>query len=779
MALFQPTNVIPSTLSGEGNGTVDVSKPLTVSWQVNGNSPMVAYRIKIMQNDTDSTLMLDTGKTTLSQPYSGSDRMGNPIPFSVEISVESLFLAGIENGYANGYKMTIQQWWTANDSIEQSSAAFFITRSDPSLILDIYPSFSSFYFEEYTFDAKYFQAQGDEIEWARWELQVLENGEYTTVDDTGNIYNVGVTYDAYYPYYTIISYTHNGFSVGTSGLPGSIGVQYRIRCTVQTESGVQATTGWKEITTTSILAREYATLNVCSEKTTDAVKISMMKNFPLMGVPNGPYEYIYEQSQVFERLSLPSGSTVTWEGEGYASLGIQKPPYVITFKVTIADAGASVDFITAKYRTKDLVFSCAPGGFSIVYGGQTIWSTETAPVSGSMVSFSLHNDSVEFGVRTNDDFSVETFSISPWQGEELDAIVISGPMVFRNIGIEAGNNGTPHGSFYNFAFLPNSWLEVTNDTLFTLAFNHTLYTGGGGIGGSHTYSGENIPIDYLAVYKKEKGSSVIKMLALLPLNEETKDTEILDYSVKNLKEYEYYLFYLYNTYGGFLALQTRNDPAVIKPCFWNYTVLCCDKDDNGDYIVKREYRFALDITSGNVGNNNSPNLQQNFTKYPLRQPTSSRYRSGTLSAYIGKAENGEYVDTESLMEELYALSTNMQTKFLKTRKGQIFRIETSAPVVMNIGDKYAQQPAKISLPWVEVGDAKDANILGTSAYGALPRFFANVVGMSIYMTYSEKSDIGKDSFRIENGYMYAENTGMYEPVSFSINEKGEIILTTD
>jgi hypothetical protein len=172
-------------------------------------------------------------------------------------------------------------------------------------------------------------------------------------------------------------------------------------------------------------------------------------------------------------------------------------------------------------------------------------------------------------------------------------------------------------------------------------------------------------------------------------------------------------------------------------------------------------------------------MMQNFTPYPTVQKTSMNYRSGTLTAFIGKVENDRYQDNIDMMAELYALSTSGLTKFLKTRKGQILRIETSAPVVMNIGDKYAQQPAKISLPWVEVGDAKDANILGTSAYGALPRFFADVVEMSLYMTYSEKSDIGKDSFRIENGYMYAENTGIYEPGSFSINEKGEVILTTD
>lgn len=777
MALFQPTNVIPSTLSGEGNGTIDVTEPLTVSWQVNGNSPMVAYRIKIMQNDADSTLMLDTGKTTLTTPFSGNDRLGNPVTFSTVITAAQMSTAGMTNGYPNGYKMTIEQWWTANDSIEQTSASYFITRTTPAVIMGYIPYQYSFLNQEYTFTAEYAQAQGDALEWVRWELQAMENGKFVMVDDTGNIYNVGITYSDTYPYYPVVSYTHNGFSCGLTGIPGELGVHYRIRCTVQTENGVQATTGWNDIYTENITSRDDAILDVCSAKNTDAIRITMMKNFPLMGNPNGPYEYIYEQGVTFDRLELPSGSSVTWGGTGENSLSIQESPYVITLKVSITDASASVDFITAKYQTKDLIFSCNPNGFFIHYGNQEIWHTDTVPINDARVSISLHNESVDFGMRTSDDFILDSFNITTWQGEELESVEIAGPMIFWNIGIEAGNNGTPHSRFSDFAFVVNNWLYYTPNTQFILSFNHTLFTGSPDIGGAHGYY-EHVPVDYLGIYKREKGSVLLNMLALLPLNEGTKDTVIMDYGVKNQKEYEYYLFFIRNAYTG-LQLQTRSEAAIVKPCFWNYTVLCCEKDDNSDYIVKGEYRFALDVGTGNVGNNNSPTLQQNFTRYPLRQPVSNRYMSGTLSAYIGKAENSQYVDTVSLMDELYDLSINNQTKFLKTRKGQIFQVETSAPVVMSIGDKYAQQPAKISLPWVEIGDATNTNILGASAYGAVPRFEVFTYDMDLLMYYSESSAMGKDSFKLEDGDLYIENTGSYEASDFSINENGDLILDRD
>ena len=40
------------------------------------------------------------------------------------------------------------------------------------------------------------------------------------------------------------------------------------------------------------------------------------------------------------------------------------------------------------------------------------------------------------------------------------------------------------------------------------------------------------------------------------------------------------------------------------------------------YLVQKEYRFALDVESGMVSNNNKPQIQENFTRYPLRQPDS-------------------------------------------------------------------------------------------------------------------------------------------------------------
>lgn len=82
MALFQPTNIIPSTLSGKGKNIVDISDGLSVQWQINGTSALKAYQIDFYKNDTASTPVYTTGVVTPSGVVYGTDNKGNYVPFS-------------------------------------------------------------------------------------------------------------------------------------------------------------------------------------------------------------------------------------------------------------------------------------------------------------------------------------------------------------------------------------------------------------------------------------------------------------------------------------------------------------------------------------------------------------------------------------------------------------------------------------------------------------------------------------------------------------------------
>lgn len=786
--LFQPTNVIPSTLSGEGAGTIDTTKPLTVSWQVNGNSPMTAYRIKIMQNDTDSTLKLDTGKVTLPSPFFGTDRLGNLRNYTVILPAAQLATAGIINGYANGYKLTIQQWWTANDSVEQTSASFFITRKTPTLYVMIPPYW--FRYQDYTFTANYYQEQGDSIEWARWELQVLSGGEWHTVGDTGVVYSPGAEV-GYTENSRVLKYSYDGFSSGESvfinDIPESTTVPYRIRCTVQTVFGVLVESAWRQFDSEYANGGDApAALNVCNSSDANAIKISMHKNFPLLGAAYGPLSYSNPNEGVpftFYQLDLPAESTVTWGGNGEDSLNINSPNYCVFVQGRITDPSAESIFLTANYGDKTLNFAYNSNGFFITFGEELLWNVDIAPSSGDVVGLCIRRERVYFVVKhSNLTMESRNDEIAEWQSGTVQSLKIYGPMSFQILAVDA-DPIVFHWVFNSVFDSERGIFYIFDDQVeFLCEFDRTLYTGpmyiGAGLGELDEEFHTKLT-DRLSIYRIEKGAPLLRLVANVPLNESAKDFVLYDYGLDNQKEYAYYFLYLAQ-YEGAYWIRARCGPYLITPCHWDYAVLCCSQNNNGDYIVESEYRFALDVSSGNVGNNNNPALQQNFTRYPLRQPVSGNYRSGSLGAFIGKVENDQYVDTTDLMDELYNLSTNGLTKFLKTRKGQIFQIETSAPVVMQIGDKYAQQPAKITLPWVEVGDATGANILGDNGMIIdTPTFTVNPETMELTMNYNPASAMGLDSFLLTDSDLYLMNPGVYDESDFSLNGNREVILNTD
>ena len=94
--LFQPSNISPSEINN--SGTVDLTQPLTISWQVNGDSAMTAYQIVFYQNDAGSTQLYDTGQVSLAQPFWGINYAGQVQYYTVTIPAATLNANGHTNG---------------------------------------------------------------------------------------------------------------------------------------------------------------------------------------------------------------------------------------------------------------------------------------------------------------------------------------------------------------------------------------------------------------------------------------------------------------------------------------------------------------------------------------------------------------------------------------------------------------------------------------------------------------------------------------------------------
>lgn len=213
MALYQPSNITPSTFAGIGAGVIDAADNISISWQVNGTSAMTGYTITVYENTTASRKVWEIDSTSAFQPFHGTDAQGNPVFFVYEPGL-TWASQGLSNG--NSYKMKITQNWadgSTTKSVVQTSESVFITRAAPSL--SVSPGSGTLTSVAQTFTASYSQAQGDAVSWVRW---VLSDASGNVLDDTGTVYT------------GVLSYSYDGFFTGQT---------YSLRCTVQTSSGAE------------------------------------------------------------------------------------------------------------------------------------------------------------------------------------------------------------------------------------------------------------------------------------------------------------------------------------------------------------------------------------------------------------------------------------------------------------------------------------------------------------------------------------------------------------
>ena len=173
-----------------------------------------------------------------------------------------------------------------------------------------------------------------------------------------------------------------------------------------------------------------------------------------------------------------------------------------------------------------------------------------------------------------------------------------------------------------------------------------------------------------------------------------------------------------NVDGEIVTQAMKSVPVEV--CLWDWTLLACKDDTGGQYLalgkergyqVTDIFRFSLNVESGTVGNNNTPELLENFTRYPTVQVTPQRYMSGTLSGYLGSVDaDGAYSDSLAQRDALFALAQTDGTLFLKNRKGDLRRVSISGQISCRTQDATRQQALNCAVPWAETGSAEEVGI---------------------------------------------------------------------
>ena len=697
MALFMPSFVTPDMRSGIGLGTVDVTAGMTVSWRINGPSALQYFSITIYTNDSASTQKYTTGKISTGCPAYGTASDGTPQLFSYTISAATLSGAGISNG--KQYKLVIQQWWSANSSVTQASASVFNTRKAPTLSISAIGSGGVIQTRYYTFTGNYAQANGDTLNWFRWQI-AYANDTDNPFFDSGHITGT-MQLSCYY----------DGFLNGGN---------YAVRLTAQTENGVEADTGWESFSSSYVVPTTTGDIIAECTPDTDAVHVTWSGIGSYPGTAVGSYSISPNHI-----LTLSNGGTITWED------GIVKPmnmaaPWSVIWKGQLGNSDCNV--FTIKQTGGDITLNYSFSAQSLVLKkGSTTLATQTGIINTPVVTALLTEDTLYLRVvrpggglypattlypsstlypkaDSSQSVGIYTLSVSYTQSS-ITKIQIGGYQICHYLEVQIG---TSSAETIDAAITNGTYVPTLN------AGNYMLVNWTNGINAGSLDIGDNTVIGF-ALYRMQSGSTILKKVA----ETDAFTEEVYDYGATSQQgPYTYYLFPIGDT--SYIAQPLVSNS--VDPCWWNWTLIDCEEtNDSNVFAVTAAFRFQFNVGSGAMTNNNSPGIQQNFTQYPTIQLAPQNYKGATLTGLIGSVKwvNGqpEYSDSIASRDALQALSVSPDPMFLKNRKGDLFRIKISGAISISTDDASIEQMQSASVPWAEVGSAADVSLFSLESKG--------------------------------------------------------------
>lgn len=727
MAIFQPSQVVPDVRSGLGLGVIDATGDLVVSWRIQGPSALASFSITIYENDENSTQVYTTGQITTGCPAYGTTSAGVPQFFSYTIPAATLSSASIVNG--KQYKLVIKQWWNNDDSVTQSSASVFLTRAKPTLSIAAIGTSGVIDTRFYTFTGNYSQAQGDTLNWFRWQIGYEEDNPFY---DSGYITGTGD-----------IACYYDGFFTGES---------YVIKLMVQTENGVAAETAWKRFECQYDVGDAQGLTAGCVVGT-DAVVVDW-GDAGIVGQPTGTKRYgITSKNELF----INSVTTILFDKVGANPMSFANP-WTVVFKIRrfvgYNDSDNPV-FLRIGQASGDITFEFNQDNRYIVWkkGGTTLHGLSVHGTQNFTVILTYNHIYIREDANMNYNASFGmTYTQEPITAVELGTDSL-GASTWSYIEVI---QGAASSSLIAQAYTYGTYVPAVTDDDYMMA-DWTRGLNAGVIMSQY----ENLEGFVLYRRNGDVNSPLVK-IADVP----NSVYRVYDYGALSQKgPYIYYLFPADST-------TYTTEPYVssgVMPCWWNWTLMeCKETADKRIFTVQKSFRFRLNIETSAMVNNNKPSILPNFTRYPTVQLAPQNYKSSSLSGLIGVVDysNGQpvYVDTTDWREQVYALSTSQNPLFLKSRKGDLFRIRISGDISMQTADATKEQVQTFTIPWVEVGSTENVSLYSTLFAGVqenegayTPQYYVDTYAATAEADdvrlsktgYNNNGKVVGDAFRVE------------------------------
>lgn len=687
--LFQPSNVIPDVLNGMGNGTVDLTNGLTVSWQVNGTSLMTRYRIAIFSMNAANTKLYETANISIPGGFSGVDYQGNPQRFTAATIPEATLTAnGITNG--NDYKIKLVLYYSENGTTlntQQRSMSVFKARTAP--VVEITTLTNDMLAQRtYSFTGTYSQTDGDALSWVRWQLynntgeaDIASQYENNLIFDSGRMYgvlNLQFDYD---------SYLDNN--------------QYNLVLSVETENGIvaatsyQFSTSWEEQEVPGLAELSVARLN----RQSTAVKVQL-ENFynEIEGDGSGTGTATFKDGKLLIRNRY-----IYWHTfDEFGRLSLADTPWTAACKFTVGGKGDIASFdtdngiYTLSYETFDdgtynddtFVLTYTNAETPSTTWRFPLWEIASMPVYPEIkvgtdaiavltpTEIRVYYDTQEGGLtpsnsltpsstlqpsgNTQHNYGVQMRELTGVTQGNLTDISLYGINTFDYFQVilkmTDSSLNTLYGLCEKLQYRPKMEGRINSeDQEFVFPFTAIVSDFENETLNARLFSLNGEVIDGFAVYRQKQGNNT----ALHLTDISALERYVYDYGCGSGQGNYRYIFYpkgetTFVTDG----LYTR----WFNPVFENWSIIEASENSDGSYQVLNEFIFGKNLSSGSVSNNNAPTIANNFTRYATVQMANSNYKSGTLSSLIGHIGYISYiVQSGDTVEELaYRFGTTVE-----------------------------------------------------------------------------------------------------------------------
>lgn len=185
---------------------------------------------------------------------------------------------------------------------------------------------------------------------------------------------------------------------------------------------------------------------------------------------------------------------------------------------------------------------------------------------------------------------------------------------------------------------------------------------------------------------------------------------VVDYNVRNQKEYQYYIF-KEDAESISKALLSN----TITTCWWDYAVFGLTLDDESSNTYKIDlddvWLFQSNISSDSTSQNFAKTTYRNLTKFPQVSIGKSNYSSGSFSGLIGRVKNNKYIEDVISIEKWNDFCANSQLKLFKDRKGHKYIVDITSSTC-STDDVTREQATTVNVGWTQIDDADNYIIIG-------------------------------------------------------------------